>query len=41
VLFLVAISQRFNIRQVRIGLLCVSLIVLLVAVSTFVQYPVA
>jgi hypothetical protein len=41
VLFLVAISQRFDIRQARLGLLCVGLALLIFSVYSILTYPIA
>jgi hypothetical protein len=41
VLFLVAISQRFNIRAARLGLLGVGLALLIVSVYSILTYPIA
>jgi hypothetical protein len=41
VLFLVAISQRFDLRQVRLGLLCVGLALLAFCIYSILSYPTA
>lgn len=39
VLFLVAISQRFNVRKARVGLIVVALVFLVVGLSLLASYP--
>ena len=40
-LFLTALAQRFKVRNVRVGLLCVSGVLLVVALYFVVTYPTA
>ena len=39
VLFLVAISQRFDVRKARVGLIVVALVFLVVGLSLLASYP--
>ena len=41
VLFLTALAQRFKVRNVRVGLICVSGVLLVVALYFVVTYPTA
>lgn len=39
VLFLIALSQRFRLFRLRVGLLCVALVLLAISLTSIVRYP--
>jgi hypothetical protein len=39
VLFLIALSQRFHLFRIRVGLLCVALVLLAISLTSIVRYP--
>jgi hypothetical protein len=39
ILFLTAISQRFKIRKVRVGLFCVATVLMVYAIVSVAMYP--
>jgi hypothetical protein len=39
VLFLIALSQRFGLVKLRVGLLCVALVLLGIALTSIATYP--